>query len=286
MSPVIPGYTQVRELGHGARSRIYLVTEDRTGRHFALKHVFRRPGDDNRFFEQAITDYTVSSAVHHPALRRGYRLHRVRRLFATRELYILMELAEGQPLEKNRPTDLPAALDIFLQVCRGLDALHEAGFIHADIKPHNIIVSPTGAVKIIDFGQACRIGTIKKRIQGTPDYIAPEQVRRLPLDRRTDVYNLGATMYWVLTDRPFPTILPAGGRAGTIEITGAKAAPPPSELNPDIPEPLSRLVMDCCQDRPARRPADMREVAARLAAIEHRMRRNNTGGTPPPRSGA
>ena len=65
---------------------------------------------------------------------------------------------------------------------------------------------PTGEVKVIDFGQSCRIGTVKERIQGTPDYIAPEQVARRPITSQTDVFNLGATLYWALTGQDIPTL--------------------------------------------------------------------------------
>src|SRR5205809_142124 len=80
----------------------------------------------------------------------------------------------------------------------GLEALHHMGYIHCDLKPNNILVDPGGQVKVIDLGQACKVGTAKSRIQGTPDFIAPEQVKCEAVTARTDVFNLGATMYWTL----------------------------------------------------------------------------------------
>ncbi len=151
------------------------------------------------------------------------------------------------------------------------------GFLHADIKPNNILVNPDNQeVRIIDFGQSCRIGQIKKRIQGTPDYIAPEQVHRLPLDQRTDVFNLGATMYFMLTGKPFPTLLPGsqprpGQRLSHNHHAEAGVAKPPQEVNDQVPPGLSRLVMDCCEECPQTRPADMKQVLVRLDMVRQQL---------------
>ena len=85
-------------------------------------------------------------------------------------------------------------------------ALHHLRYLHCDLKPSNILRLADGKVKLIDFGQACLNGTTKKRVQGTPDYIAPEQVRCKPLNYYTDVYGFGATLYWALTSQKVPTL--------------------------------------------------------------------------------
>jgi len=152
--------------------------------------------------------------------------------------------------------------------------MHVAGFAHADIKPNNILLGKDGGVKIIDFGQSCPLGTAKKRLQGTPDYIAPEQVLRQKIDQRTDVFNLGATMYWVLTGKYFKTMIqnaPTGAKR--IHIEAKRGNDPPHELNPAIPVALSRLVIDCCENSPDRRPRDMKEYLARLDLIRHLVER-------------
>ena len=150
-----------------------------------------------------------------------------------------------------------------------MQAMNEAGFVHADMKPNNIIVDDNGNAKIIDLGQCCPIGTIKKRIQGTPDYIAPEQVRRFPLDARTDVYNFGASLYWTLTGKPIPTIL---AKPGSMTVPGQNAmATPPEKLNADVPPLLSRLILDCIRLQPVERPASMREVSMRLGLILQKL---------------
>jgi serine/threonine-protein kinase len=263
----IPGFSIGEHLGNGAKSSIYAATEIATGKLYSLKRVVKREARDHRYFEQVFNEFAVSSQTNHPSLRRSFQLRKVRKFLRVRELLLLMEYVRGQTIEQSRPEDLDRTVAIFLEVAHGLEALHQLGYIHADIKPNNIICGPKETVKIIDFGQSCRVGYVKPRIQGTPDYIAPEQVRRLPLDQRTDVFNLGATLYWVLTNRPFPTLLPSR-RSNGIELVSERAAVTPHEADPDIPAPLSRLVMDCCQSNPQERPSDMRQVIARLEVVE------------------
>jgi len=140
--------------------------------------------------------------------------------------------------------------------------MHERGFVHADMKPNNVVVSPDGTVKIIDLGQSCATGTVKPRIQGTPDYIAPEQVQRRSITPQTDVFNLGATMYWLLTQKHVPTMIPKG-QAG-ISLRTEDSCKPPMELNPDVPPALSSLVMDCIHTEAPQRPETMSLVGDRL----------------------
>jgi len=270
---LLPGYRQVARLGVGARSTIYLVSKEATGEFFALKQVERSGPEDDRFIEQAENEFAVSSQVEHPALRRCYEIKRVRKWWQLRTLLIRMEYVRGKPLEEDPPKDISRVINIFLQVTEGLEALHEQGFVHADVKPNNILLLADDRPKLIDFGQSCRIGHIKSRIQGTPDYIAPEQAHRRPIDRRTDVFNLGATLYWLVTGRAYPTVLPGKDRKRGVDIARPKDAKAPHEYNPRVPASMSNLIMDCCKTRPQDRPEDMRQVRARLAVVEQLAKR-------------
>jgi serine/threonine-protein kinase len=150
--------------------------------------------------------------------------------------------------------------------------MHEVGFIHADIKPNNILVSEQGHVKIIDLGQACSIGTVKKRIQGTPGYMAPEQAHRQAITPKTDIYNLGATMYWVLVGEVIPTALPPKEDSeslytGALQAEDVKPPVPPHEKDPSIHPLLSRQILDCVRVHPDDRPESMAVVANRLDLI-------------------
>jgi len=188
-----------------------------------------------------------------------------------REVHVLMELVLGKSLEQIGPRGpLPELVRIFSQVAEGLDALHQQGYVHTDIKPNNILITESGGVKVIDFGQSCRIGHVKGRIQGTPDFIAPEQVEKgVPMTQRTDVFNLGATLYWAVTGRNYPTVMPSQKRRGGIDLVGPREASPPEEVNSEVPTAMSRLIMDCCTENPKGRPADMQEIIRRLAVTQH-----------------
>lgn len=275
----MPGYSYVCTLGQGARSRIVQVSEIRTGKMYALKRVIRNDEDDDRFIEQGENEYAVASEVDHPAVRKCFQIRRVRKWMRIKELQILMEHVDGKTLEDHRPTDLKEIVSIFHTVAEGLDGMHQAGYAHADMKPNNIMVTRTGGVKIIDLGQSCPLGHVKRRIQGTPDYIAPEQVRRLPIDRTTDVFNLGATLYWMLTGTAYPTILPSKKTATGIDLLPSRDAVPPHVQNPEIPLALSTLVMDCCMESSTDRPADMQKVLSRLTVAEHMLSRGAGSAT-------
>jgi eukaryotic-like serine/threonine-protein kinase len=270
----VPGYTVYERLGCGARSTIWLVADQRSGEQFALKRVVRRATDDNRYIVQAQTDFEVSSQLDHPVLRKSFELRRVRRLFALKELHILMEYVDGRTLEEIGPLGMHGLLGIFMRVATGLNALHHLGYVHTDLKPNNIMVAQDGSVKIIDFGQSCPTNHVKGRIQGTPDYIAPEQVERMPMTPRTDIFNFGATLYWAITGKAYPTVMPSRKRQTGIDLMGPRVATPPHELNSNVPTALSRLVMDCCQEYPKDRPADMREVLYRLEVTQHVLDKN------------
>jgi serine/threonine-protein kinase len=178
-----------------------------------------------------------------------------------------MELCEGQTVQDNRPASMDEAVRIFQEVAKALMYMNARGFVHADMKPNNILISPSGAIKIIDLGQSCPIGTTKSRIQGTPDYIAPEQVKRRTLGPRTDVFNLGATMYWALTGKNVPTLIPK--KIATVGRYDPQRCYAPHDLKQQIPVGVSNLVMDCVKQDPAERPTNMMDVISRLDLMIH-----------------
>lgn len=276
MPPIdqLPGYDIVSRIGRGAGAVIYLAQEAATRREVAVKQVVRKSPADDRFITQAETEYEVAHNLDHANLRHYYDIHRERRWFRTQQLFLIMEYVDGLRLEDKPPQDLLVAVDLFLQIAAGLDAMHMAGFAHADIKPNNILLTREGGLKIIDFGQSCPLGHVKERVQGTPDYIAPEQVLCRQIDQRTDVFNLGATMYWVVSGKYFKTMI-QNVQTGTkrIEIDAKRGSGPPHESNERVPLALSRLIMDCCETQPDKRPRDMRQVTSRLETVRHLMER-------------
>lgn len=262
----VGGFTIIKRLGTGARSTIYLATDEQNKTKVALKRViFERP-EDARVFEQVETEYKIARRIDHPYVRKCYKLKKMRSLFKVKELLLSMELFDGKNLEDSPTLSLLDVLLVFRMVASGLHAMHQQGLVHCDIKPNNILLSKAGSIKIIDLGQSCRIGTKKQRIQGTPDYIAPEQVRRKPLGPKTDIFNLGATMYWALTGHNVPTLIPKKDSFG-LPIQQTSRAP--HEVKKRIPVGISKLVMDCVKDNPAERPRNMMTVISRLDMMVH-----------------
>jgi len=262
----IGGFTIIKRIGTGARSTIYLATNEQDGSNVALKRViFERP-EDARIFEQVVTEYKVARRMDHPYVRKCYKLRKIRNIVKAKELLLSMEYFDGESLEDSPTLSLIDVLLVFRMVADGLNAMHQQGFVHCDIKPNNILFSKAGAIRIIDLGQSCRIGTVKQRIQGTPDYIAPEQVKRKPLGPKTDIFNLGATMYWALTGRNVPTLIPKKDKFGLPIPQQLKA---PHEVKEQIPLGVSKLVMDCVEDEPSKRPHDMMTVISRLDLLIH-----------------
>jgi len=262
------GYRVVAKLGSGAASELYAVQDAKTKQVWALKHVILKTDKDARFIEQVEQEYAIGSKLDHPNVRGVSKISYVRKLFKKVEVGLLMELVDADPMDVRRPQTLTQAVDQFRQIARGLQHMHEKGFVHADMKPINAMVDETGHVKIIDLGQACAINTKKPRIQGTPGYIAPEQARREKIVAATDVYNLGATMHWVLVGSVIPTAVPPAGdgTVTTVDIERIKPPEHPSKRNAAIPQALGDLILDCVKVHIEDRPS-MTQVIQRLESL-------------------
>jgi len=265
----VGGFSIIKRIGTGARSTIYLAKDLQSKKEVALKRVILEKPEDRRIFEQVQTEYKVAQKINNPYVRKCYKLKKIRGLsLRTREMLLSMGYFDGTKLEDGPTRSLVDILLIFRMVAKGLNAMHQKQIIHCDIKPNNILIGDSGNLKIIDLGQSCKLGTKKKRIQGTPDYIAPEQVNRQPLGPKTDIFNLGATMFWALTGQNIPTLIPKKDKLGR-EIQKPKKAP--YEITSQIPKDVSRLVMDCVQDDRLKRPARMLDVIHRLDSMIHRL---------------
>lgn len=268
----IAGYRVLARIGEGAASELYAVQHPRTKQVWALKHVEKRSERDQRFLDQVQQEYRIGSKLDHPSIRAIYKLIKHRRRFKVCATSLVMELVDGSALDKRPLASHREAVDIFFQVARGLAHMHGRGFIHADMKPGNVLVTEGHKVKVIDLGQACAIGTVKKRIQGTPGYMAPEQAHRQAITPKTDIYNFGATMYWVLVKQVVPTALPPKDEgsslySGTLDARLLEAPTPPHVIDPQIHPLLSKQIMDCVQIHPDDRPETMELVANRLELI-------------------
>lgn len=270
MAQELFGFSIVSKIGRGAASDLYLVRDPRSRQTFTLKHVVRKTERDDRFLKQVEDEYAIGRKLDHPAIRGTKDLRRTRKLFRTVELGLVLEYVDGVSLDERMPKSHAEAARIFAEVARGLEHMHQRGFVHADLKPTNILMTADRKPKVIDLGQACPIGTIKERIQGTPGYMAPEQAHREAITPGTDTYNFGATLYWVLTGDLIPTALPPAEDRGDSLYRGAIDASrvpppvPPHERNPAIHRRLSELVMMCVRTDPHERPQSMGMIAKNL----------------------
>jgi eukaryotic-like serine/threonine-protein kinase len=269
----IAGYRVLAKIGEGAASDLYAVQNHKNKQVWALKHVVKQGDKDQRFLDQVENEYRVGSKLDHRNIRHVYRIIRHRKHFIrTQAISLVLELVDAQSLDQLVPLPQLRALKIFCQIARGLAHMHSRGFVHADIKPSNILVNEKDEVKIIDLGQGCPVGTVKQRIQGTPGYMAPEQAHRQAVTIKTDIYNFGATMHWVLLQDLIPTALPPthednGLYSGAIDSEMVRPPDPPHERDPSIHPLLSRMIMQCVQVHPDDRPESMEVVLNRLELI-------------------
>jgi serine/threonine protein kinase len=147
-------------------------------------------------------------------------------------------------------------------VADALVHMHRRGVFHGDLKPSNIMVTKEGQVKLIDFGTAWLKGQEKNRIQGTPQYMAPETVSEKVVDERSDIYNFGATMYRMFTGR---YANPSGGPKPGDSLKSKLVAP--IQINPNVPGTLNETILACLQTSPDRRPSGIFEVQQQLSAV-------------------
>lgn len=259
-------YRIVNPLGTGAGSTILLISDKTAGgKRYALKVVKRQDADDDIYIAQARVEYEVSQKLNHPAIAKIYDCRVKRSWFKVSGIELLMEYVEGKTLDEIEAPEMGQLVLVFNQVASAMSHMHRRGVYHGDLKPSNIMLSKSGQVKLIDFGTAWMRGQEKHRIQGTPQYMAPEQVSERVVDERTDIYNLGATMYRMFTGRFANVGMPKTGDGGTRKLT------PPIQINSKIPGTLNETIMACLEISPERRPAGMFEIKHQLAAVAKYM---------------
>ena len=255
------------ELGTGAGSRVFHVRRRDDGRDYALKVVTVAAARDRQFLEQLRHEFRVGRMFDHPNLMKVHALDvETDWLFRPRRANLLLELARGHTLDRLPPLPAARLARVFERVAGGLAHMHDRGVFHADLKPRNLVLGDGADVKVIDFGLACVEGEPRHRARGTAEYMAPETRGRTHIDRRTDIFNLGATLYRLLTGRHLPASLP-----GLIFDEGSyrRRVVPVSVLNPDAPPRLCDVVHWCVEYDPNRRPRTMAELRAALAEVTH-----------------
>jgi serine/threonine-protein kinase len=265
-------YAIARKLGQGGMGVVYAAVDERLERPVAVKMMRAFAGDDTgrrRFWREA----RAAASVNHPHVCHLYEIGE-----EGGELFIAMELLEGEPLSerlKRGPLGVAEALPVALQILDALEALHARGIVHRDLKPSNVFLTPHG-VKLLDFGLARPIVpellssagsagelTGTGMLVGTPRYMAPEQVTGDGLDARSDLFAAGAVLFEMLAGRP------AFDGRNAVEILHATLHEHPPALagSPAIVA-ADRVVRRALAKRPEERPSSAAAMAEQLRAIE------------------
>jgi len=259
LADVLADYEIGELLGVGARSHIYAVRRRGDSAKLAVKFIQVNGTNDLRVIGHLENEFAVLQKLHSTSdqattkIVRPVEFRKVRRFLRVKAAYLLMERAEGRSLDEHSDYDLGQVLRIFRQVCFALEHIHRCGYVHADLKPQNIMVDDDCGVKLIDFGFAAPIGLELTGNKGTFGYLAPEQAAGR-LGERTDVFNLGAALYRVLTGVNVPSIMPGDHEvAGFVPANGVKLTPL-FQINPDVPRELSDMVLRCCSSEGHKRP--------------------------------
>ena len=259
-------YRVVNVLGNGAGSTILLITDKTAGgKRYALKVVKRQDADDDVYIAQAMHEYEVSQKLNHESIVKIHDMRVKKAWFRVTGVELLMDYVEGQTLDEIEAPGIKQLVLIFIQVAGALGHMHRRGVYHGDLKPSNIMVTEEGRVKLIDFGTAWIKGEDKNRVQGTPQYMAPESATERVVDERTDIYNLGATMYRMFTGRHAQQGIPILGDVTTRKLTS------PILIQPAIPKAINQTILACLEMNPDRRPVGVFEIKNQLAAAARQL---------------
>jgi serine/threonine protein kinase len=259
-------------LGKGAHSTILHIRRTADSKQYALKVVPIHTADELKFLDQAEHEFQVAQKLDHPNLIKIYALESVRNwMFRVRKLHLLIEYVNGKTLDVMPPAPISRLIQIFVRVAAGLAHMHRRGVCHADLKPNNIIVSRTGDVKIFDFGLARIKGESRGRVQGTPEYMAPEQAKRGIVNERTDIYNFGATMYRLATWRFAPAAVAEGSEFAMDAKMREHLLKPVSEYNAEAPAELCEIIHRCLSYDPHKRPERVGEIHGILDQLADKL---------------
>jgi serine/threonine protein kinase len=264
-------------LGQGAHSAILHVRRQADSKQYALKVVPIDDPEEAKYLEQAEHEFHISQKLHHANLIKILALETKKDwLFRVKKAHLLIEYVNGKTLDQVPPLSLPKLVSVFAQVAAGLAHMHRRDVLHADMKPGNVMLSRSGDVKVIDYGLAWVKGEPKARVQGTPEYIAPETVKRKLVNERTDIFNFGGTMYRLVTFRlPPPTV--AEGDLDVDPELWARQLKPVHECNAAAPVELADLIHRCLSFDAHKRPEAMSEVQASLDRIADKLAESGSG---------
>jgi serine/threonine protein kinase len=252
-------YRIVRHLGSGGMGVVYQADDLKLDVTVALKFLSRASAGNERRLELFLNEVRLARQITHPNVCRIFDVGEVQGRH-----FLSMEHVEGEDLASllRRIGRLPRdkALSIALEICRGLQAAHERGILHGDLKPSNLMMDAHGHAKIMDFGLAklSRPSTHRSELAGTPDYMAPEQRRGASISVQTEVYALGLVLYELFTGR----------RARRdFDVDSDSNVSSPSDVLQGLDPILERIILHCLERDPGLRPSSVSAIATALTRL-------------------
>ena len=262
-------YEIIDVLGRGGMGQVYRVGDAKVKEEIALKIIKTEIAADIKTIERFRNEMKLARKIRHKNVCAMFDLGEEQGIH-----FITMEYVPGEDLKDSikRFGKLPIdkSIDIAKQICEGLSEAHRLGVVHRDLKPGNIMIDKEGNVRIMDFGIARTIeskGITGSGVMiGTPEYMSPEQVEGKDIDSRSDIYSLGVILYEMVTGR-----VPFEGDTPLSVAVQHKTEPPkdPKEINAQIPEGLSRLILTCMQKDKKMRYQSAEAVCTELVNIEN-----------------
>jgi serine/threonine protein kinase len=272
-------------LGKGGMGEVYRAVDTKLQRAVAIKilpqEFTANPDRRRRFLQEA----RAAGAITHPAIAQIYDVDEVDGV-----TFMAMELVDGRTvtdLIAERELDVLGAVEIATQVGQGLAKAHDAGIVHRDIKSDNIMVTPDGHAKILDFGLAkllepqttgesrtdrAEMETVAETqagiVLGTVAFMSPEQARAQPVDPRSDIFSLGVVLYHMAAGQ-----LPFHGNSpiDTLHAIAYEETRPVTQIRANLPESLQRVISRCLRKRPADRYADAGQFVDALKGVQHEI---------------
>lgn len=263
-------YRVIERIGSGGMAEVYKAVDEVLGRTVAVKVLHPQYAQEPNFVARFRQEAQAAANLSHPSIVNIYDWGRDDDTY-----YIVMEYVRGTDLktlvEQEGPLDPRTAAQYGAQVCAALSVAHGYGIIHRDIKPHNIVITPDGTVKVMDFGIARAGNTTMTQtgsVLGTAQYVSPEQAQGRTLTPATDLYSLGVTLYEAVTGRlPFDGDTPVA-----IALKHVNEEPvPPRRIRPSVPPALEAVILKAMRKNPADRyesAAEMRDDLLRVARGE------------------